>query len=270
MRGAGILSLLAFLPVAVATVPHAHGETRLGAVVVGSGGAAATGAAGSAVLTFGQPVVGTSAGNTAGLDSGFWPGVTPSVPTPVRLAWFRAVWTSSGVDLTWRAVDDAADLVGFHVHRHAGDGPREQLTAEWIRGAEEFWFTDPSPPAGRVSYWLEEWSRTGERTWHGPVTLEIAGSGAPTLALMPAVPNPTRGSARIAFQVPAAGQATLRIFDQRGRLVATLLDEHLAAGVYETAWSGHDKSGRPVAAGIYFTRLDVDAGGVTRKLIVLQ
>ena len=245
------------------------GQTRLGPVAFSSGAMSLSGPGGSATVSLGQPAIGAAGGESRALWLGFWPGTLDGVPTPVRFLWFHALWTPRGAELSWRALDDAGDLVGFQVHRQLGEGPRVQLTETPLRGAEEYRFTDPAPPAGRVAYWLEEWGRAGDRTWHGPAYLQVPGPVAPVLALLPGVPNPARGHSRIRFQVPAPGRVRLRAFDQRGRLVGMLLDEDLPAGAYESTWTGRDDRGNPVAAGVYFIYLETESGNRARKLTVL-
>ena len=85
-------------------------------------------------------------------------------------------------------------------------------------------------------------------------------------------PNPFNPSTTISFSVPEgkAGQVTLKVFDVRGRLVRTLSDQVRDAGSYTLFWDGTDESGRQVASGVYFYRMQ--AGGFTqiRKMVLLK
>ncbi len=87
-------------------------------------------------------------------------------------------------------------------------------------------------------------------------------SGAPLLiALAGGVPNPFGNvvgggaSTTIRFTLPIATDATLEVYDARGRRVRTLLDGAQAAGDHGAQWDGRDESGHPVGAGLYFYRL---------------
>jgi hypothetical protein len=74
-------------------------------------------------------------------------------------------------------------------------------------------------------------------------------------------PNPFNPSTTIAFELPAAAEVDLQVFDARGRHVRTLLAHApVSAGRHEATWDGHDDRGRQVAAGVYVYRLQ--AGGV--------
>jgi hypothetical protein len=83
-------------------------------------------------------------------------------------------------------------------------------------------------------------------------------------------PNPFNPVTSIAFDLPRPGNVSLRIYDVKGGLVATLADGYMTEGRKELTWSATDSGGRPVASGVYFYRLD--AGGFTRvrKMVLLK
>lgn len=62
-------------------------------------------------------------------------------------------------------------------------------------------------------------------------------------------------SGRLAFRywVPASGHARLKLFDVRGRHVATLLDQDVPEGWGEASWDG---AGHPLRPGVYFAELE--------------
>jgi hypothetical protein len=65
-------------------------------------------------------------------------------------------------------------------------------------------------------------------------------------------PNPARSRATIRFSLDRASAARARIFDAQGRLVYTLVDRPLEAGVHTLVWDGTGRAGRPAAPGVYF------------------
>jgi len=83
-------------------------------------------------------------------------------------------------------------------------------------------------------------------------------------------PNPFRSSTAIAFELPQAGPVRLRVFDLRGRLVKTLLDEVQTAGDHSVQWNGQDQDGHGVAPGVYFYRLDAPGFTTTRKTLRVE
>jgi len=75
-------------------------------------------------------------------------------------------------------------------------------------------------------------------------------------------PNPFNPATTIALDLPRDGAVSLQIYDLRGALVRTLLDERLAAGHHEVVWNGTDERGAAVASGVYFA--EVRAGREVR------
>lgn len=78
------------------------------------------------------------------------------------------------------------------------------------------------------------------------------------------------GTARLRFELPAAGRARLTLHDVSGRLVATLSDEDRFAGTHEVAWSGRSDQGARVAAGVYLARLSAGGAVARARLVVLH
>ena len=62
----------------------------------------------------------------------------------------------------------------------------------------------------------------------------------------------------------------MHIYDVAGRRVARVLDETSPAGHHVASWDGRDDGGRPVASGIYFCRLSVDAWSASRKMVLVK
>ena len=83
-------------------------------------------------------------------------------------------------------------------------------------------------------------------------------------------PNPFNPTTRIAFGLAKPASVSLRVYDAVGRLVRSLLDSERPAANYIEIWDGKDASGRAVASGIYFYRLDAASFTQTRKMILLR
>jgi hypothetical protein len=85
----------------------------------------------------------------------------------------------------------------------------------------------------------------------------VTGIGDPGVAptvpthLFQNFPNPFNPQTQIAFDLPSAGRAEIRIYDVRGRLVRTLVDKKRPAGHQIFRWDGRDDDGRAVASGTY-------------------
>jgi flagellar hook assembly protein FlgD len=72
-----------------------------------------------------------------------------------------------------------------------------------------------------------------------------------------AYPNPFNPRATITLDLPRAGEATLHLYDIRGRLVRTLHEGRLTEGRHDLTWAGADDAGRALASGVYFYELKV-------------
>ena len=84
-------------------------------------------------------------------------------------------------------------------------------------------------------------------------------------------PNPFNPQTTVAFDLPAAGRAEIRIYSVRGELVAVPGGRHYEAGHHREIWAGRDRQGRDVPSGTYFARLYSDneaRGPVSRMSLV--
>ena len=105
--------------------------------------------------------------------------------------------------------------------------------------------------------------------------VDASGSSPSTFMLYPNYPNPFNPSTTISFEMPAGGNATLKVFDTLGQEVRTLIDGPVAAGRTTMVWNSSDHSGRPVASGVYFYSLNVWGAGrelysTVKKMLLLR
>lgn len=92
------------------------------------------------------------------------------------------------------------------------------------------------------------------------------GTGVPgKYTLYQNYPNPFNPSTVIKFDVPKAGAVRLTVFDALGREVATLVNEHLSAGTYETTF---DASG--FASGVYYYELKTNGYKETKRMVCVK
>lgn len=94
------------------------------------------------------------------------------------------------------------------------------------------------------------------------VTANGAGETPDGLSLGSAVPNPARGSARVAYRLPASGEVDLSVYDLLGRRVATLAQGVKPAGEHEATLSAG------LSAGVYVMRLQAAGAQITQRVVV--
>ncbi|MEA2062470.1 MAG: T9SS type A sorting domain-containing protein, partial [Gemmatimonadota bacterium] len=85
-------------------------------------------------------------------------------------------------------------------------------------------------------------------------------------------PNPFNPSTTIAYDIPDGKtvMVSLQVFNLRGQLLRTLVDEEKEAGTYQIQWDGKDSRGGPVSSGIYFYRIRAGDFARVRKMVILK
>ncbi len=93
------------------------------------------------------------------------------------------------------------------------------------------------------------------------------------LSLVQNYPNPFNPATRIQFIASSEQSSvptTLRIYNVRGQLVRTLMNESKIAGTYEVIWDGRDDLGNEVASGVYFYKLKAGDYTEAKKMILMK
>jgi hypothetical protein len=96
---------------------------------------------------------------------------------------------------------------------------------------------------------------------------------APQFSLSNNYPNPFNPITRIRYtlhgrQTPF--RTTLKIYNIRGQLVRTLVDEPKEAGTYEVSWDGRGDNGNEVASGVYLYKLQAGDFNQTKKMVLMK
>jgi hypothetical protein len=90
-------------------------------------------------------------------------------------------------------------------------------------------------------------------------------------------PNPFNPTTTIPFTVYGSKfivhrpiHTTLNIYNIRGQLVKTLVDEEKLPGDYSVIWNGQDNDDKAVSSGIYFYQIRSDNSTITKKMVLLR
>lgn len=70
-------------------------------------------------------------------------------------------------------------------------------------------------------------------------------------------PNPFNPQTTIEFALTRPNLVQLNVYNLRGELVRTLVNNRLESGAYPVVWDGTDSGGKQVASGTYFARLRI-------------
>jgi hypothetical protein len=114
-------------------------------------------------------------------------------------------------------------------------------------------------------YWTYTW--IGDKS--STVGVEQVSDVATSFELGQNYPNPFNPTTEIRYSVPTSGPVSLRVYDMMGREVETLVDRTQDAGSYVVTFNA-DRSGRSIASGVYFLRLEAGANAAIRKMLLVK
>jgi len=83
-------------------------------------------------------------------------------------------------------------------------------------------------------------------------------------------PNPFNPSTTIKFNLPNPGNVKLSVYNIKGQLVKTLVDDFMPKDSHEIVWHGTDNNDRSVASGVYFYRLSANGRSETKKMLLMK
>jgi len=83
-------------------------------------------------------------------------------------------------------------------------------------------------------------------------------------------PNPFNPETTIIYRLPSDSQVRLDIFNMRGEMIKTIVDEFRPAGEHMAVWKGKNNNNCEVASGIYLYRLTTGNHTETRKMLLIK
>ncbi|MBP6871888.1 MAG: T9SS type A sorting domain-containing protein [Bacteroidales bacterium] len=83
-------------------------------------------------------------------------------------------------------------------------------------------------------------------------------------------PNPFDQTTVLSFELTESGFVTVSVFDISGRNIINLFEGQATTGVTEIQWNGKDHTGKDVAPGIYFYRVDAGLSRSTGKMMKIR
>ncbi|MCL2064575.1 MAG: T9SS type A sorting domain-containing protein [Candidatus Cloacimonetes bacterium] len=83
-------------------------------------------------------------------------------------------------------------------------------------------------------------------------------------------PNPFNPNTRIYFELHQASPVLLEVFNVRGQVIKTLVQQTLDSGMHFVDWNGVDENGQNVSSGIYFYRLQAGESVDTKRMVLMK
>jgi len=201
-------------------------------------------------------------------DSGYSvDNLAPSVPTALFVA-----YAHDGNELTWEPCPDK-DFRYFRIYRGPDDEfvPDPETLVKVTTGTD---WLDPASNPWHHRYKVAAVDFAGNES---AAAVPSGVSGTPDTPAIPqrfalhqCVPNPFNPLTRIRYELPQAAQVRLDVFSASGRLVATIVHAEQPPGSHEAVWEGRDTTGRVVAAGVYFYRLEAGSFVDTKRMLLLK
>ncbi len=91
-----------------------------------------------------------------------------------------------------------------------------------------------------------------------------------TITMEQNTPNPFNPTTTIAYSIPKDDKVELKVYNIKGQLVKTLVNDHLEAGTHKAVWNGDNKYGKSVSSGIYLYRLESCGKTKAQKMLLLK
>jgi hypothetical protein len=159
----------------------------------------------------------------------------------------------------------------------------------------ENWSTDQKVPVSAVDDFIIEDAHTGTITHSSTSTNDLYndisiveimvniidndvtqvktnehGVNVDKFALEQNYPNPFNPTTLISYQLPKPSEVSLTIYNFKGQLTRTLIQETKQTGYHSILWNGRDNSGNLVSDAVYIYHMKAGEFSATRKLILLK
>ena len=190
---------------------------------------------------------------------------------PVEISSFTAVAGDGQVGLRW-STSSESDLLRYRIARsttrEGGYVEVGNLDATNSATGASYNWTDETADNGTTYYYKLHVEDLGGNHVYGNVasaTPQPGASLANEYALAQNYPNPFNSSTSFSFNLPMAGNASLKVYDMLGREVATVVEGAMAAGTHTVNWSAEG-----LATGVYMYTLTSGDFTQSKKLLYLK
>ncbi len=185
----------------------------------------------------------------------------------VFVSGFRVARDDEGYRVSWEV---AGELRGeFRLTVSWGDETDELAVVDHGGGQFSSFLSSGNRQWETAVVRLEHRARSGNWT---VVATQLVEATLPRLGpgLVDVYPNPFNPRTTIDFEVYRREHVQLGVYDARGRLVATLIDELIDPGSHSVNWSGQDSEGRSLASGVYHVRFSTADEVDTRAVALIR
>ncbi|MFC1887189.1 T9SS type A sorting domain-containing protein [Candidatus Cloacimonadota bacterium] len=182
------------------------------------------------------------------------------------------------VELTWNSVDYASE---GSLHLTSPSGTEVTLyqstaTGETPLDITVYDFMDENMAGTWDLYMMDSYADGGHIVTDCTVYFgAVSGTDADDGLTIPTVlngnyPNPFNPTTAISYSLSSDSDVTLEIYNIKGQLVRTLVNDIITAGPQEVIWNGLDDCSNKVSSGVYFYKLNAGDYTSTKKMILLK
>jgi hypothetical protein len=83
-------------------------------------------------------------------------------------------------------------------------------------------------------------------------------------------PNPFNPVTSIRFSTKEQGNVSIIVYNSKGQVVRTLVNEHKKAGNHAVIWNGADDNGKPVSSGLYLYKMQAKGYTQLKKMMLMK
>jgi hypothetical protein len=193
---------------------------------------------------------------------------------PVELTSFSAKADNSNVILNWNTATELNNI-GFQIQRsnEMNTSSENWQTLGFTKGngttsvGSAYSFTDNIPLQGKQYYRIKQMDANGTFTIYGPVEVNYIGKF--DFALEQNFPNPFNPTTVIKYSIPQPGIVSIKLYNELGSEVATLLNEFKESGKYSLNFSSGELKNK-ISSGVYFYTIKAGQFTQTRKMIIMK
>ncbi|MFZ1460580.1 MAG: T9SS type A sorting domain-containing protein [Ignavibacteria bacterium] len=190
---------------------------------------------------------------------------------PVELSSFNYETLKGNVTLHWTTSSEINNA-GFDVERSDVNG---QISNVWSKagfisgngtssGSINYSFTDNNLSSGKYNYRLKQIDYNGNYEYFS-LNSDVIIATPKNFFLGQNYPNPFNPSTVINYNIPQDSYVKIKLYDNTGREVLTLLSEFISAGYYTINFNASD-----LASGIYFYNINAGEYTATNKMMLIR
>lgn len=188
-------------------------------------------------------------------------------PLPVELSSFTAAVNSRDVKLTWNTSSELNNN-GYEIQRSFANSDFTKIGFVKGKGTvnapSDYSFEDKNLSTGRYYYRLKQIDFNGNFKFYD-LSNEVVIGVPNKFSLLQNYPNPFNPVTKIRYDIPLSGNVSMKIYDNIGREVKSIINEFKDAGYYTVEFNGSN-----FASGIYYYKLETGNFTATKKMVLLK